>query len=104
MTHSAPSRIALALASAACLCSAPAALALSPDWSGVDDSRLEALFWDCDLLSTQQALSGGDGALCAMAHDELKQRRFGGDFERLLDWWRSHKDDEHARRGAAASR
>ena len=85
---------------AAALFAANAAHALSPDWSGVDDARLETLFWDCDALSTQEVLSPGDGALCAMSHDELMRRCFGGDFGRLHAWWSSHKAAEHARRGA----
>jgi hypothetical protein len=39
--------------------------------------------------------------LCASLSDALKQRRFDGDFERLLAWWRAHKAAEHARRGVA---
>lgn len=89
-----------AAAGAACLFIASAAQALSPDWSRVDDPQLETLFWDCDAHATQQVMPAGDGALCAMAHDELKQRRFGGDLARLLAWWRTHKADEHARRAA----
>jgi hypothetical protein len=87
-----------AAAGAACLFIAGAAQACSPDWSRVDDPQLEALFWDCDARATQEVLPAGDGALCAMAHDELKRRRFDGDLERLLAWWHSHKADEHARR------
>jgi hypothetical protein len=75
--------------------------ALSPDWSRVEDAQLEVFFWDCDARATQEVLSAGAGAVCAMAHDELRRRRFDGDLERLLAWWRAHKADEHGRRGAA---
>ena len=97
----------LLLTSAACigaaaLFAASAAHALSPDWSSVDDARLENLFWDCDARSTQEVLSPGDGALCAMSHDEMMRRRFDGDFGRLHAWWSIHKAAEHARRGVPA--
>jgi hypothetical protein len=92
-----------AAAGAACLFIASAAQARSPDWSRVDDAQLETLFWDCDARATQEGMSAGDGALCAMAQDEFKQRRFGGDFARLLAWWHAHKADEHARRGAGVT-
>lgn len=88
-------------ACAACLFLATAAQARSPDWSRIDQAQLETLFWDCDARATQEALSAGDGALCAMAHDELRQRRFDGNFERLLAWWHTHKAGEYARRGIA---
>lgn len=34
---------------------------------------------------------------------EVKQRRFDGDFERLLAWWRDHKARERALRDEAAA-
>jgi hypothetical protein len=63
-----------------------------------DDEKLERAFWDCDTRSTREVLSMADGVLCVTLSDELKQRRFGGDFTRLMAWWRAHKDAEHARR------
>ncbi len=62
------------------------------------DDALEARFWACDVASTHTVLSAAEGAQCVRWQDELKQRRFGGDFERLLDWWRAHKAEQHARR------
>lgn len=79
---------------------ASAVHATSPDWSRVDSARLEQLFWDCDARATREALSAGDGALCASLTDELKLRLFDGDFDQLLAWWRAGKAAEHARRGA----
>jgi hypothetical protein len=87
--------LALALLGAAC-----AVHAKSPDLSRLDSAQLERLFWDCDLHATYEALSPGDGALCASISDALKERRFGGDFLSMLDWWRAAKSAEHAARGA----
>ncbi|MBE7420397.1 MAG: hypothetical protein HS128_22065 [Ideonella sp.] len=69
--------------------------------SQLDDSALEALFWDCDARTTKEVLPMADGVVCVMAADELKQRRFGGEFAALHAWWQAHKVEEHARRGAA---
>jgi hypothetical protein len=96
------------LAGATCLgvaglFAASAARALSPDWSEVADARLERLFWDCDAQSMRDALSSSEAALCSTAYEELRRRRFDGDFERLHAWWRAHKSDEHARRGLGAA-
>jgi hypothetical protein len=85
--------LALALLGAAC-----AVHATSPDLSRLDSAQLEDLFWDCDVHATHEAMSPGDGALCATIGDALKERRFDGDFLRMLDWWRDAKAAEHAAR------
>ena len=90
--------VAASIVAVACLGAASAVFATSPDMSRIDDEHLERLFWDCDAHATQEALSPGDGALCATLSDLLKARRFDGDFGRMLDWWRAHKATEHARR------
>jgi hypothetical protein len=64
----------------------------------LSDEALEARFWACDVASTHTVLSAVEGAQCVRWQDELKQRRFDGDFERLLAWWRAHKAEQHARR------
>jgi hypothetical protein len=95
--------MAASVVAVACLGAASAVFATSPDMSRIDDEHLERLFWDCDAYATQQALSPGDGALCATLSDVLKARRFDGDFSRMLDWWHAHKVTEHARRGVDTS-
>ena len=87
--------LALALLGATC-----AVHATSPDLSRLDNAQLERLFWDCDVHATHEAMSPGDGALCASIGDALKARRFGGDFLHMLEWWRATKPAEHAARGA----
>lgn len=86
-----------------CLCAAGLVHAATP--TRLTDEALEARFWDCDARATVEVLSPGHGAQCVVWHDELKQRRFGGDFERMLAWWRDQKTEQHARRlgrGAAS--
>lgn len=63
--------------------------------------ELEQVFWLCDWRSMLEALDAGSYAVCAATADELKARRFGGDFDRMLAWWRQNKPAEHARIGAA---
>jgi hypothetical protein len=89
----ATSTVAIAL-----LASATAVCATSPDLSRVDSGELERTFWDCDERATRELLSAGDGALCVMVGDALKERLFDGDFDLMLAWWRASKDAEHARR------
>ena len=89
----ATSTVAIAL-----LAGASAVCATSPDLSRVDVGELTSQFWECDARSTHEALSAGDGALCVMVADALKERLFDGNFDRMLAWWRASKDAEHARR------
>jgi hypothetical protein len=39
--------------------------------------------------------------LCRSATEELKNRRFGGEFMRMLEWWRINKVVEHQKLEAA---
>ena len=79
-----------------CLCTNSLAQAVPP--AALSDEALEERFWDCDALSTVAALPSDEGVQCVLWTDELKQRRFDGDFVRMLDWWREHKAEQHARR------
>lgn len=92
------STLALAAGSA---CAQPSDAAIVP--LPLSDAELETAFWDCDALATREVLSPSDGAQCAILSDELKQRRFDGDFARLLAWWRDNKAREHAAREEAAA-
>ncbi|MCU0897658.1 MAG: hypothetical protein MUC55_09160 [Burkholderiales bacterium] len=73
-----------------------------------DLATLERAFWMCDHAATTRGVDGDTAQLCVVVTDEFKQARFGGDFERLLEWWRQHKPAEHARldrdAGSLASR
>lgn len=98
--HGQPSRRVLHLCIGT-LCLAAVGLGHANPVSRLSDDALEARFWACDVASTHTVLSAAEGAQCVRWQDELKQRRFGGDFERLLAWWRAHKAEQHARRLAA---
>jgi hypothetical protein len=50
--------------------------------------QLKSSFLACDRLSQETALDSGTAAQCSVVYEELKQRVFAGDFERLLAWWR----------------
>ena len=61
--------------------------------AGVPD--LEQVFWRCDYVATTQGLEYAPAELCVAAYEELKQRKFGGDFDGLLAWWQEHKPVAH---------
>ncbi len=61
---------------------------------------LERLFWICDYGAARDAVDFGSGMRCGVAAEALKARKFNGDFDSMLAWWRQKKDVEH---GALAS-
>lgn len=56
---------------------------------------LESAFWVCDYLATTKGVS--DIETCAAIYDALKQRKFAGDSDRLVAWWRQDKVAQHQR-------
>ena len=53
--------------------------------------HLKATYLACDKLATETLLAAGDYQRCALVGDELLERGFDGDFDRLLAWWRVEK-------------
>ena len=56
---------------------------------------LESAFWVCDYLATTRGVS--DIGTCTAIYDALKDRKFAGDFDKLVDWWRQNKGAQHQR-------
>jgi hypothetical protein len=70
---------------------APAAMTAG----GLSGSELEQAFWMCDYIGTTQSVDGATAVACVTITDELKVKRFDGDFDALLAWWRSNKPAAH---------
>jgi len=77
--------------SAIALCAVQAFAATAPP-SAADLAALERRYLACDRIASVQLLAPGDAAECAWTGEQLLQHRFGGDFDRLLQWWRSARD------------
>ncbi|MGK6310953.1 hypothetical protein [Variovorax sp. DT-64] len=85
---------AAALALMAALPSPAPAQAHVPDRRHLTSVSVEALqrtYLECDRVATHTLLDLGSAAHCSMVGEELKHRVFGGDFERLIAWWRANK-------------
>jgi hypothetical protein len=54
---------------------------------------LERQFLRCSRESSERLLGFGEAAVCSIGFEALKKRKFGGDFEAMLAWWRLHRDD-----------
>jgi hypothetical protein len=53
--------------------------------------KLKLMYLECDRRARQAMLDSAEAAHCSMAAEELKQRGFGGDFDRLLAWWQTQQ-------------
>ncbi|MDO9166454.1 MAG: hypothetical protein Q7U13_10140 [Rhodoferax sp.] len=49
---------------------------------------LKAAYLRCDRAATERLLDLGEAANCSVIYEELLRVGFGGDFKRLLAWWR----------------
>ena len=58
-------------------------------------AELEKQFWVCDYIGTTRGIEGPHGEACGVNYEELKQTKFGGDFEKLVTWWRLNKIAQH---------
>ena len=54
-------------------------------------AELERQFWVCDYIGTTRGIDGPHAVTCGANYEELKRTKFGGDFEKLVTWWRLNK-------------
>lgn len=90
--------LAFALSTASFAASATTSLqSLESQVRGLPDAVLERGFWECDYTATVRLIDFGDAATCSVLNEELKARRFKGDFELMQVWWAENKSAEHAK-------
>jgi hypothetical protein len=58
-------------------------------------AEIEKAYWVCDYESSKSMLSMGDAATCSFVFEELKSRKFNGDWPAMLAWWKANKDAEY---------
>jgi len=58
-------------------------------------AEVERAFWACDHAATVGRIDTGTAITCGGLTEMLKVRKFGGDFNAMLAWWRLHKEAEH---------
>jgi len=64
---------------------------------GAAQAQLESIFWHCDYVATTRGIDATPVRECAAATRELRQVKFGGNFHRMLEWWRENKPAQHDR-------
>ena len=62
---------------------------------GGGGAMLERTFWACDYAATKHGVHFTPMDICASATEALKHHKFGGDYERMVQWWHERKPDEH---------
>ena len=78
--------------SALVLAAAAAAASAHSDRSqlaNVPVEQLKVAYLDCDRKASRAVLDLGSAKACSLTAEELLQRGFAGNFDRLLAWWRS---------------
>lgn len=78
-------------ASALCVAAAQAQTVGAERVTALDVAQLKTAYLACDEEATRNVLDAGSAAICSQIAEALKARAFGGDFERLLAWWREAK-------------
>ena len=63
--------------------------------ANVQPDDLEEIFWVCDHAASAGRIDANERAICGAITDSLKMERFGGDFGKMLDWWRANRVIEH---------
>jgi hypothetical protein len=53
--------------------------------------ELKRAYLACNRAASRERLASVQVAHCSLVYEELKQRTFGGDFERLLAWSNSRR-------------
>lgn len=59
--------------------------------------KREQAFWVCDYVATTRGVLHTPIDQCTRATEDLKVHKFGGDYERMVQWWRERKAAEHRR-------
>lgn len=57
--------------------------------------EVERAFWICDYMASTRRLPAATGAACMAIYDQLKARKFGGDYDALQAWWQTNKTAAH---------
>lgn len=69
-----------------------AACAVRADPAADELAALKRAYLACDRAASQRLLAPGEAMACSVIGEQLLKQGFGGDWERLLAWWRSARE------------
>ena len=56
---------------------------------------IEKAFWVCDYVASTRGMQFVSLDQCAAITDLIKNEKFGGDYDEMVQWWRERKPAEH---------
>ena len=56
---------------------------------------LEKAFWICDYTATEKGVNATPIDVCSGVTEDLKNEKFKGDFEDMMNWWQQNKVAAH---------
>ena len=62
--------------------------------AGLSAEQLKTSYLMCDRRAAREFLGFADAVVCSHISEALKHKVFGGDFDKLIDWWPAHKLSE----------
>ena len=71
--------------------------------TGLPVEQLKQTYLACERQTQARLIPFGDAAECSIVADELLARGFGGDFNRLLAWWRTQRESAGCRSEAGSA-
>lgn len=90
-----PLIVALVLVSSAALAQVADKI---PEIEALPMDKLESVHWDCDYMASVNMVDVSDAAICSAVYERLKAEKFGGDFNKMLAWWKENKTKQHTLR------
>ncbi len=57
--------------------------------------ELEKAYWACEGGAKTGLLDMGSAADCSVVYEQVKERKFKGNFNTFMAWWKVEKDKKH---------
>lgn len=62
--------------------------------AGLSAEQLKTSYLMCERRASREILGFEDAVVCPHISEALKHKVFGGDFDKLIEWWQAHKLSE----------
>lgn len=73
-------------------------LAASTILGNLSPQEVEEFYWDCEFAAAQGTIDLDEAAVCSEVYERLKAKKFRGDFNLFLVWWKENKEREFSSR------
>lgn len=73
-------------------------LAASAVLGSLSPEEAEEFYWDCEYAAAHGTIELDEAAVCSEVYERLKAKKFRGDFNLFLVWWKENKQREFSSR------